>query len=53
MEAHVQVEPVLNWEVGSAGEYGGTGKLGSFIAATMSPQEVRRYIPLVKNLGEG
>ena len=45
MEAYVQVEPVPNWEVGSAGG-------GSFIVANMSPQEAQAYMPLMKNLGQ-
>ena len=45
-EAYVQVEPVPNWEVGS------TSGGGSFIVATMSPQEAQQYLPLMKNLGQ-
>ncbi len=44
MVAYVQVEPVPNWEIGGIGG-------GSFIVATMSPQEAEAYMPLVKNLG--
>ena len=44
METYVQVEPVPNWEVGSVGG-------GSFIVASMSPQEARPYLPLMQNLG--
>lgn len=44
-EAYVQVEPVPNWEIGS------TSGGGSFIVATMSPQEAQQYLPL-KNLGQ-
>jgi hypothetical protein len=45
MVAYVQVEPVPNWEVGTAGG-------GSFIVATMSPQDAQQYLPLMKNLGQ-
>jgi hypothetical protein len=45
MVAYVQVEPVPNWEVGTAGG-------GSFIVATMSPQEAQSYLPLMRNLGQ-
>jgi hypothetical protein len=45
MEAYVQVEPVPNWEIGTAGG-------GSFIVASMSPQEAQAYLPLMKNLGQ-
>ena len=45
-EAYVQVEPVANWEVGS------TGGGGSFIVATMSPQEAQQYMPMMKDLGQ-
>ena len=44
-EAYVQVEPVANWEVGSSGG-------GSFIVATMSPQEAQQYMPMMKDLGQ-
>ncbi len=46
VEAYVQVEPVPNWEVGS------TSGGGSFIVATMSPQEAQGYMPLMTNLGQ-
>jgi hypothetical protein len=45
-EAYVQVEPVPNWEVGSAN--GG----GSFIVATMSPQEAQTYMPMMRDQGQ-
>ena len=45
-EAYVQVEPVPNWEVGS------TSGGGSFIVATMSPQEAQQYMPMMKDLGQ-
>ena len=45
-ETYVQVEPVPNWEVGS------TSGGGSFIVATMSPQEAQTYLPLTKTLGQ-
>ena len=44
-EAYVQVEPVPNWEVGSAGG-------GSFVGANMSAQDAQSYMPLMKNLGQ-
>jgi hypothetical protein len=34
------------WEMGS------TNGGGSFIVATMSPQEAQQYLPLMKNLGQ-
>jgi hypothetical protein len=44
-EAYVQVEPVPNWELGTAGG-------GSFVVANMSSQEAQAYMPLMKNLGQ-
>ena len=46
MVAYVQIEPVPNWEIGS------TSGGGSFIVATMSPQDAQQYLPLTKNLGQ-
>ena len=45
MEVYVQVEPVPNWEIGSAGG-------ASFIVATMSPQEGKGYFQMMKDLGQ-
>ncbi len=45
-EAYVQVEPVPDWEVGS------TNGGGSFIVATMLPQEAQAYMQLMKTLGQ-
>jgi hypothetical protein len=46
MEAYVQVEAAPNWMVGA------TGGGGSFVVATMSPQDAQSYLPLVKDLGQ-
>ena len=45
MEAYVQVEGVANWEVGSAGG-------ASFVVMTMSPEEGKGYLQIMKNLGQ-
>jgi hypothetical protein len=45
MEAYVQVEPVPNWELGSAGG-------ASFVVMTMSPAEAQAYLPTMTNLGQ-
>jgi hypothetical protein len=46
MEAYVQVQAVPNWEMGSTA--GGV----SFAVLTMSPQEARSYMPMMKDLGQ-
>jgi hypothetical protein len=46
MVVYVQVEPVPNWEVGS------TSGGGSFVVATMSPQEAQAYMAMMRNLGQ-
>jgi hypothetical protein len=46
MVVYVQVEPVPNWEVGS------TSGGGSFVVATMSPQEAQAYMAMMRNIGQ-